>query len=198
MKEGIKPWQVKGVPWKTESAFWSWVRGVLRKGWSRHPVKLEYIKENRIKVPNPNPNGRVSEVWGMVCRQCNAKVPMSVDRKTRKRIEQSTGKELVTVEINHKTASGSLRSKEDLGYFAAKLLFVNFEDLEPLCQTCHRNYTHAERQGISYEESVIQKKVINLIKEKKDKQFLVSKGITPAGNAKGRREQLIKYFEEDE
>ena len=192
-----KPWQIKGVPWKTEASFWSWVRGVLRKGWGRHPVKIEYVKENRIKVPNPNPNGRVSEVWGMTCRQCRGQFAMPIDRKTRKRIEAATGEELITIEINHKTASGSLKGKEDLGNFAAKLLFINFDDLEPLCQTCHRNHSYAEKQGISYEEAVISKKIIQIVKDKSDKDFLLDKGITPENSIAKRKLQLIKYFEEN-
>ena len=49
--------------WKTESAYYTWLRGSIRRAmWSKNPVKLEFIKRNRIKIPNPNPKGRVKEV----------------------------------------------------------------------------------------------------------------------------------------
>lgn len=56
-------------------------------------------------------------------------------------------------------------------------------------------YTNLE--GSLNEETSTQKAAINIIKTKKDKEFLESKGITPVGNAKGRKEQLVKYFEGD-
>ena len=53
--------------WKTESTFLSWIRGNVRRNlWSRHPVKIEFIKNNRIRIPNPNPKGKAKEVWGAV------------------------------------------------------------------------------------------------------------------------------------
>jgi hypothetical protein len=192
----IKPWEVKGVPWKTESAYWSWVRGVLRRGWSRHPVKLEYIKKNRVRVPNPNPNGRNGEVWGMECRSCKGLFSMPIEKKTRARIEASTGKTLVVIEINHLTAASRLRSKEDLGTFAAKLLFVSFSDLEPLCQTCHKIYSYAEKQGISYEQAEFEKKVMEIVNSGKVNEFLEERGIVPESNAKKRRLQVTEYLQE--
>ena len=53
--------------WKTESAFMSWLRGGIRRMWSKHPVRIEFMKQNRIRIPNPNKNGKAKEVWGGVC-----------------------------------------------------------------------------------------------------------------------------------
>ena len=44
--------------WKTESAFMSWLRGGIRRMWSKHPVRIEFMKQNRIRIPNPNKNGK--------------------------------------------------------------------------------------------------------------------------------------------
>ena len=154
------PWEVSGVPWKTESAYWGWVRGVLRKGWSRHPVKLEFIKKFRKKVPNPNPNGRVSEVWGMQCNHCKGDFAMPIAKKTKDKILKDFGVKVVCIEINHKNAASSLKCKEDLEGFAGRLLYVNFDDLEPLCKECHDVYTYMERHGGTFEEVVDIKKVI--------------------------------------
>ena len=48
--------------WKTESAFMSWLRGGIRRMWSKHPVRIEFMKQNRIRIPNPNKSGKAKEV----------------------------------------------------------------------------------------------------------------------------------------
>ena len=64
--------------WKTESAFMSWLRGGVRGGlWNKHPVKLEFIKKNRIQIPNPNPKGKKPTVWGAVCALTGNIVPIN-------------------------------------------------------------------------------------------------------------------------
>lgn len=51
--------------WKTESSLMSYIRGGIRRNlWNRSPIKIEFIKNNRIRIPNPNPRGKVKEVWG--------------------------------------------------------------------------------------------------------------------------------------
>jgi hypothetical protein len=187
-----KPWEIKGVPWTSESQYWNWVRGVLRKGSSRNPVKIEYVKKNRIRVPNPNPNGRNETVWGMKCVTCGGKFSNPVAKATRDRITAATGKPLYTIEINHKKEAGTLKTKQDLGEFAAKLLFVNFEDLEPQCQKCHRIISYSQREGISFEQAAIQKDVIEVMRADSGKPWLTSKGIVPLGNAKLRRQQVTE------
>lgn len=194
MSDKKNPWELEGVPWKNESQFMNFVRGVLRKGWSRHPVKLEYVKRNRIKVPNPNPNGRVEKVWGMECNMCKGYFPMPVDRKTRARIEDATGEKLVVIEINHINEAGAMTSKEDIGRYAANLLFVNFEDLEPLCQECHSIVSYSQKEKVSIEEARVQKKVIQIIKEKRVNEVLEGLGIKPESNSKKRRKQLVDAF----
>lgn len=190
----VKPWEVEGVHWKSESQYWSWVRSILRKGWSRHPVKLSYIKINRIKVPNPNPNGRVEEVWGMECRQCKGKFPLPVPSKTRSKIEELNGVPLNTIEINHKSQAGRLQSKEDLGIFSSNLLYVCLDDLESLCQKCHRIESYSQRHNISLEEARLNKEVIKIMNTKKDKEHLKELGLVPESNAKKRKQQLIDYY----
>lgn len=160
MKE---PWKLSGVPWKTESAFYGWIRGILRKGWSRHPVKLEYIKQNRKRIPNPNVNGRVSEVWGMTCQQCGNDFVQS------------------QVEIDHLNPASSLRCKEDIQGFVERLLFITFDDIEAVCLDCHAIRTLSQKQGVSFQEASLHKIAIDLDKKKLDKAWLESKGSFPQG-----------------
>ena len=39
--------------WKTESAYFSYIRGCIRLGWSRSPVKLKLLKKVKKQIPNP-------------------------------------------------------------------------------------------------------------------------------------------------
>ncbi len=196
----MEPWEVQGVPWKTEAAYWSWVRGVLRKGWSRHPVKLEYIKQNRHKIPNPNPNGKAATIWGMTCASCSNDFPVSMAKKTRDRVKAEYNTDIVCIEINHKNAASSLRCKEDLEGFAGRLLYVNLDDLEPLCKTCHGIHTYAERMGITFEEAVIEKEVIAFGKLKiKEQKSILAEHYTEVedGNEKARKQAYRQYLKEN-
>lgn len=174
-----QPWTLPGVPWKTESAFYGWIRGILRKGWSRHPVKLEYIKQNRKRIPNPNVNGRVSEVWGMTCGQCGNDFVQSL------------------IEIDHLNPASSLRCKEDIQGFVERLLFITFDDIEAVCMDCHAIRTLSQKQGVSFQEASLQKIAIDLEKKKLDKAWLESKGVKPAGNSTKRREQILTKLREE-
>lgn len=167
------------------------MRGILRKGWARHPIKLEFIKRNRIPVPNPNPNGRKKTVFGMVCNRCKGEFPMPVSRNTKSRIEKLTGKPYIPIEINHRTGAGTLTTKEDLGRFAANLLFVTFEDLEALCRECHGVVSYSQRYGVTEEEAELEKEVIRITKDNATcKTWLREKGEELARNATLRRDQV--------
>ncbi len=201
MSNRINPWEYEGVSWKNEKQYWNWVRGVLRKGWGRHPVKLEFIKKYKKKIkPNTNPNGRNDWCWGMTCNMCKEDfpLPLSATKERKPKIlaayEELHGKPPVFIEINHKNEAGSLQCKEDVERFAGNLLFVNFDDLESLCQNCHSIVSYSQKEGVSIEEARAHKKAIQIEKEKRVNETLVELGITPASNATKRRKQLVEAF----
>lgn len=148
--EPKKPWTVEGVPWKTEASFWAWVRGVLRKGWSKHPVKLEYIKQHRKRIKNPKLSNRFPEVWGMTCSCCGKDVVQS------------------EIEIDHiSETGGKFTCLDDIKEYSAYLFMIDFSSIRAVCKPCHQVITLAQKQGISFEEAQIQKKVIEICKDKK-------------------------------
>lgn len=114
--------------WRTEAAWWSYIRGCLRKAWVRHPVKLEFIRNNRIRTINERTG---NEVWGGKCNRCNKKY---------------VSKEL---QVDHIVPAGSLKSNKDIQGFVERLLFVGEDDLQFLCKQCHRIITYSERYGVS-------------------------------------------------
>ena len=139
----MKPWDVKGVPWKSEAAFYGWVRGQLRKGWTRHPVKNLLIQNNRFKKDN----GKGRMTWHLNCSQCKVATPQT------------------KIQIDHINPAGSLKTTEDIGKFVERLYFVTFDTIRPVCIPCHEVITFAERKGISFEDAVIEKEVICIMKK---------------------------------
>jgi hypothetical protein len=177
-----EPWKVAGVPWKSEAAFWSWVRGVLRKGWSKHPVKLEYIKQHRKRIPNPKPSKRFPEVWGMTCEICKKDTVQT------------------EIEIDHiAETGGKFTCLDDIKSYAEHLFMVDFSCLRALCKPCHRIVSHSQNTGMSFEEAKLEKQVIEFCK--KDKQIILAflqehghNGVSVSSAVKRRKlvEQIFK------
>lgn len=129
--------------WKTRAAFFSFVKGILRKGWNHHPAKIEYINSHREQIPNPNPKGKKPTVWGGTCEVCGGKFPSS---------------EMEVDHILEETAK--LTKLEDIQLCAEKLLVVEDTDLRWICKGCHAANTLAQKLGISFQEALVEKKVI--------------------------------------
>lgn len=180
MSNKIKPWEERPDIWPTQSSFMSFVRGGIRRGlWEKNPLKLEFIKENRFKAPlgkktKRNPDGMV---W---C--CKCALTGNTYRQT-------------DCQVDHVVGNHSLKSEEDLKDFVMSMIYIDpKKDLQMVGKEPHKIKSYAEKQGITFEEAIAEKKAIEIIKNKEDKAFLEDKGITPASNAKGRREQLVNYL----
>lgn len=137
------PWEMQESPWKTEAAFYAWVRGQLRRGWSRHPVKHLYLKQNRYKKEN----ARGKMTWHLTCEQCELAAPQT------------------QIEIDHIVPAGSFTCKEDIQGFVERLYFVTFDTIRAVCKECHGILTHQERHGIkSFFEANVDKQVVSIMK----------------------------------
>ena len=170
-----KLWEVYPEIWKTESSFMSWLRGGIRRIWAKHPVKLDFIKQNRVKIPNPNPNGRVKTVWGGKCAL--------------------TGEYFVLneLECDHKVGNSSLKSVEDIQSFVECVLLVTADDLQLVSKEAHKIKSYAEKQGISFEEAKIEKEVIEIIKQKKDKAYLQEHQLPVSSTQSARRATIVAH-----
>ena len=155
MADKQMPWEVYPDIWKTESAFMSWIRGGIRAGlWNKHPVKLEFIKKSRIKIPNTNPRSmkRFPEVWATKCAITGEIIPLN------------------KAEVDHKTGEHTLRNLDDIASFIKDIVLVTEDDLQIVSKDVHKIKTLAERKGITFEEAVIEKKVIAFGKLSVDEQ----------------------------
>lgn len=148
MSEYPKPWEQCPNIWKSEAQFWTFVRGVLRKGWSKHPLKLEYIKANRKRIVNPveKNRARFPECWGMQCDIC------------KKEFAQKD------IEIDHKGEGSSFTGLHDVEKYIAHLFLVDYNSLRAVCKPCHKIENQRQKKGITFEEAAIEKEVINILK----------------------------------
>ena len=179
-KEEYSPWVSYPHVWKTKAAFLSWLRGGIRRSlWSKSPIKLEMIKKHRKKIINPNPKGKVKEVWGLTCNICSKDFPTAF------------------VDVDHKGDSHSLKDISDIQSFIEGIVLVTEDDLQFACKDCHKIRNHSQKRNISFDDAAIEKIAIDMLAKKMDKEYIKSKGVTPAPNQKLRREQLIALLKQE-
>ena len=147
--------------WKTKAAFMSYLRGGVRRAcWMKHPVKLEFIKNNRERIPNPNPKGKTSEVWGGRCNVCKNLFVQS------------------QLSVDHvREYSATLKDVSDIQKFVELISLVTEDDLQLVCKDCHDTISYSQKQGCSLEEAKVRKKHILIAKEKRFKSELEVRGM---------------------
>lgn len=172
-----QPWG-QGTPWKNSVAFFTYLRGCLRKAWSRHPTKLNVIKNKRKQIPNPNPRGNKTTVWGFTCELCNQDYVLKDGQ------------------VDHIVPAGSLQKTEDIQGFVERLLYVIEDDLRLICKGCNSSLAYSDKHGISFQDALCEKQAIAIQKNKQDIAWLREHGISPASNAAKRRIQIVDKLKE--
>lgn len=128
-------------------------RSCVRQVWMKSPTKLYFL--NSRKTPDYDPNTR--RLWKYQCDCCHEWFKQG------------------EVEVDHIKGEHPLKTSDDLQVFYESILDVSEEDLQLLCKPCHQIKTLAERKGISFEEAVIEKEVIDFLKLKASKQHSLIK-----------------------
>jgi 5-methylcytosine-specific restriction endonuclease McrA len=176
MTDKIEPWKEFPKIWKTKSAFMSWLRGGIRKNlWSRSPIKMEYIAANRKKVLNTKTGNMV---WGGTCNLCG---------------NDFLAKDL---QVDHIVGNHSLREIEDIQNFIESISCISLKDLQYVCKPCHEAKTLAEKKGVSFEEAMIEKRVIALCKDVDVCKKILDKHGLPSNNGKIRKQSVRKLLED--
>ena len=162
--------------WKTKASLMSYLRGGLRRScWLKHPVKLEFIKNNRERIPNPNPRGKVDTVWGGRCNVCKN---LFVQSK---------------LAVDHiREFSASLKDIEDIQTFVELITLVTEDDLQFVCKDCHENISYSQKNGCSFEEARVRKKHILYGKEKLFKEELEARGMVVPKTIKEQSTTLLE------
>lgn len=139
--------------WKTESAYFSYLRGCIRLGWSKNPVKLKLLKRVKKQIPNPNygkPRNTKKTVMGATCEICKGDFPMK------------------QLDVDHIGGGNyTLRKISDLQKFFEDVCLVTEDDLRIVCKDCHGCLSYAAKQGISFDQAKIEKEIIAICKDKK-------------------------------
>lgn len=174
--ENIEPWLHEGSIWKTQAAYFAWVRGQIRRGlWSRNPIK-NYIKRQARK---PAPKGSRAK-FVITCEFC------------RKDHAQTK------IEVDHIIPAGSLKNWEDIGPFMQRMLNPS-GGYRLLCKPCHKTHTYAEKHGLSFNEASAHKQAIRIMKQPAKGQvaYMRKHGIWSLETSKNpttRREAIIKHL----
>lgn len=166
------------TPWKNSTAWFTYLRGCLRKAWSRHPTRIAVVNKNRKQIDNPG-KGYKKTVWGFECCLCH---------------KEYTIKE---AQVDHIVPAGSLQKTSDIQGFVERLLYVTEDDLRLVCKGCNSALAYHDKQGVSFTEALVTKKAIQMEKDKTILAFLQERAIIPGKNAKGRRQQVVDVLLSD-
>lgn len=166
LKEFMKKLNEDGSP--QEKHVVAVVRSAIRSAWMKSDVKLAYLYSRTI----PDLDDGTRTKWLVQCEICGEHF------------------KLTDIQVDHRKGNHSFTKVEDFENYFNNILMVGFDDLQILCEPDHQIKSYAEKMGISFEESRLEKTIIELCKSKKDKSFLVEHGITPSSNAKLRKEQI--------
>ena len=171
--------------WKTRSAFFQWIKGILRRGWSKSPVRLKHLKKRAMRVPNTNPRSmkRFPFVNAYKCEICQQVFKQN------------------EVEVDHiLEETASLTSLDDVRSCVEKLLVVADSDLRILCKGCHRIVSLGQRLGVSFEEAKLEATIIDMLKNKaKTLAYLQEKGYNGVAiNSEAKRRALLREILEGE
>lgn len=161
------PWKIPNSPWKDEKAYFNWLRGSIRRIWSRHPVKIAYKQQRRYKAPVGRNN---KDVWVSDCEMC--------------------GKQSRSCDVDHLKGGFGFTDWQSFTEWSKMILWVTFDDIRELCPDCHGAVTLSQKLGISLESAFVEKQVIEIMKSKQDKKFISDNGDVPAKNAEQRRNQV--------
>lgn len=176
MKNNMEPWEEYPEIWKTKAAFFAWVRGGLRRAlWERYPPKIQF-KNGQCKLPPAGYQGKAKS--GTECALTGTWTPKSY------------------LEVDHIEGNVSLKGWEDIMEFIQHLC-TNADNMQLVGKEAHKTKSYAERMGISFEEAVIEKQAIQIIKDKKDKQFFIDRNLSVPSNATARRELILKLLKQD-
>ena len=140
--------------WPTDAAFFTWLRGAMRKAiWQFHPIKLKY-KKSSVQPPPPEYTGRAK---GLI--QCAF---------TGEWVGQSMA------EVDHIEGHSSFKCVDDLLPYMTHLALP--KDLQCVSKEAHKVKSYAERMGISFEDALVEKRAIALVKSGGE-QWLRDRGV---------------------
>lgn len=159
------------------------MRDAVRKKWMYSPTKLAFLLQSRI----PDMNDKTRTKWLHKCNIC-----------------ANLFKE-VSVNVDHVEGEKQFTEWSEAKAYASSILDVAFSGLQILCIECHKSKSRCEALGIDWttEEGwklgKLEQEFTKIIdsKAKGQKEFLESKGVTPASNEDLRKKQIREIMFEE-
>lgn len=175
-----EPWQHHPTIWKSEAAFWAYLRGGLRLIWSRYPPKLAW-KKAQMQPPPEGYTGRAKSMGR--CVYCNELFAAS------------------HLEVDHVSQAGSMNSWETAVTFLHNLLDCN-NNWVLACRPCHKIKSFAERTGLSFAAAFAEKRAIADMKTMSKENviaFCINNGYNERSlrTAKARRVALSEIYSKE-
>lgn len=179
-QERRQPWQAHPAIWPTESSFFVWLRGQIRRIWSTYPPKIVF-KNSLLMPPPPDYRGRAKKLGE--CHYCGQHFPGS------------------SLEVDHVQQVGNCTSWAAAKQYLETALECN-NNWTLACRPCHKIKSYAERQGLSFQQAAAEKKAIEWMKKpvKEVLAFCAEHGYNAKllTNAAKRREALSEIFKKGE
>lgn len=131
------PWSSVPKLWKDEKAYLNWLRSQVRKVWSRHPVKNNYVKQRPSKNPHTMPNVKGVTTKSRTCRQCEICNDWFIPAH---------------LEVDHIHGGKGFSTYDEFLEWQKRILFVGFDDIREICKGCHADVNLMQRFNCTKEE----------------------------------------------
>ncbi len=181
----LEPWEQCPDIWKSEAAYFNWIRGAMRKAWSRHPVKITYMHLHRFKHPLGRVTFKHPEGTPIWCTHCETCGKLCKEGDT---------------EVDHLARAGGCKSWDEFNVWIKSLLHINHAGLAIICKPCHYIKSYSEQHDITFEEARIAKRAIAFMKQPAalQLQWFASKHFDADAvrNTKTRKAAYIQYLKD--
>ena len=165
------------------------VRTMIRSAWGDSIFKLEFLKRNSELIVNENHRSmkRFPYVRKYKCAMCGE-------------LFGST-----EVELDHIDSENALTSYEHINDFMTNIVLTSPDKLQVLCKDkkskklgvtrfgCHSIKTFSERYGVDFDTARAEKEALQLIKQKKDKDYCIEHNLVVESTQALRRKTIVAH-----
>lgn len=176
----LEPWDAYPDIWKTQAAFFAYLRGGIRSIWSRYPAKLKW-KQGQLSSPPAGYTGRAKKLG--TCHYCQNLFAASA------------------LEVDHVKQAGTCNSWETAAQFLKNLLDTS-GNWVLACKPCHKVKSYSERSGLDFNDALAEKRAIDFLKNSSKNivlDYCEASGYNPRSlsNNTKRREALVEIFKKE-
>ena len=182
-----KPWESVPHIWADERAYCNWLRSQIRRMWSRHPIKVEYVKQRQIPIAE-------AVRRGVEFGHCYHPRTTAVCQCEHCHLWFAKGQ----MEVDHLHGGYGFSNYEEFLVWQKTMLFLSFDDIQHLCKKCHHKVSMTQKFHCEPEEVQAYIDRANFRKLKAGAQAAALNALClPKGKNGAERDALyIQYLEE--